>query len=352
MERSVGSDSSASVTASNEELFAISWEGKEMLQFKVVEWFECQPRIHPILASKETRPGYETGLPKEAFIPFQAYFGFEDWDFAMEDSSGSSPSPAILRNRYWILRHGRSVPNESGLIVSSLENGTKPEFGLAPQGFEQARDAGELLQKELEEMGVPVDSVKILYSPFSRTTETARVVAGVLGIPFEECILLFGRLMKRLLQAVMGLRECYFGPSYELHSHDKYAEVWAVDEAHPHMAPEGGESVADVANRLSAVLSSTETDFHSSEILIVSHGDPLQIFQAVLSGAKENTSFLDGVRDLKVKGTAVASVLSQHQQDEDCASADMVGLGLAHDIFRVQSRPCRPIPAGKMFKSS
>lgn len=28
------------------------------------------------------------------------------------------------------------------------------------------------------------------------------------------------------------------------------------------MAPEGGESVADVANRLSAVLSSTETDFH------------------------------------------------------------------------------------------
>ena len=52
----------------------------------------------------------------------------------------------------------------------------------------------------------------------------------------------------------------------------------------------------------------------SSEILIVSHGDPLQIFQAVLSGAKENASFLDGVRDLKVKGTAVASVLSQHRK--------------------------------------
>ncbi|OEL12567.1 hypothetical protein BAE44_0026414, partial [Dichanthelium oligosanthes] len=63
----------------------------------------------------------------------------------MEDSSGSSPSPAILRNSCWILRHGRSVPNERGLIVSSLENGTKPEFGLAPQGFEQARAAGELL---------------------------------------------------------------------------------------------------------------------------------------------------------------------------------------------------------------
>ncbi|CAL5033591.1 unnamed protein product [Urochloa decumbens] len=129
----------------------------------------------------------------------------------MEDSSGSSPSPAILRNRYWILRHGRSVPNERGLIVSSLENGAKPEYGLAPPGFEQARAAGELLRKELEEIGVPVDSVKIRYSPFSRTTETARVVAGVLGIRFvgPSC------------EAVTGLRERYFGPSYELLSHDK-----------------------------------------------------------------------------------------------------------------------------------
>lgn len=218
--------------------------------------------------------------------------------------SGSSPSPPIFRNRYWILRHGRSVPNERGLIVSSLENGTKPEFGLAPQGVEQARSAGESLRKELEEMGVPVDSVKIRYSPFSRTTETARVVAGVLGVPFDgpSC------------KAAVELRERYFGPSYELLSHEKYAEVWAVDEADPFMAPEGGESVADVASRLAAVLSSSDTEFHGSAILIVSHGDPLQIFQAVLSGTKENSSFLDEVTDLKKKGLLAPSVLSQHRK--------------------------------------
>jgi len=39
--------------------------------------------------------------------------------------------------------------------------------------------------QELDEMGVPVDSVKIRYSPFTRTNDTARVVASVLGIPFE-----------------------------------------------------------------------------------------------------------------------------------------------------------------------
>jgi len=52
----------------------------------------------------------------------------------------------------------------------------------------------------------------------------------------------------------------------------------------------------------------------SSTILIVSHGDPLQIFQAVLSGAKENLSFLDNLTNLKVKDTMVASILSQHRK--------------------------------------
>lgn len=27
---------------------------------------------------------------------------------------------SFVKNRYWILRHGKSIPNEKGLIVSSL----------------------------------------------------------------------------------------------------------------------------------------------------------------------------------------------------------------------------------------
>lgn len=42
----------------------------------------------------------------------------------------------------------------------------------------------------------------------------------------------------------------------------QYADIWSVDEAHPYSAPEGGESVADVASRFSAVLSSMETEFN------------------------------------------------------------------------------------------
>ncbi|RZR80419.1 hypothetical protein BHM03_00006450 [Ensete ventricosum] len=85
-------------------------------------------------------------------------------------------TPLFLRNSYWVLRHGKSVPNEKGLIVSSLENGTLEKFGLASEGFNQARLAGELL-----------------------------------------------------LKAMLELRERYFGPSFELLSHDKRNRPSAVD---------------------------------------------------------------------------------------------------------------------------
>lgn len=35
---------------------------------------------------------------------------------------------SFLRNRYWILRHGKSIPNEKGLIVSSTVCDYDPFF--------------------------------------------------------------------------------------------------------------------------------------------------------------------------------------------------------------------------------
>ncbi|XP_024455944.1 uncharacterized protein LOC112327361 isoform X2 [Populus trichocarpa] len=47
-------------------------------------------------------------------------------------------------------------------------------------------------------------------------------------------------------QMMEDLRERYFGPLFELFSHDKYPEIWALDDKDPFMQPEGGESVNDV----------------------------------------------------------------------------------------------------------
>ncbi|GAV60124.1 His_Phos_1 domain-containing protein [Cephalotus follicularis] len=210
---------------------------------------------------------------------------------------------SFLRNRFWVLRHGKSIPNEKGLIVSSLENGTRTEYQLALEGVNQARLAGESFLKELKENNIPLENVRICYSPFSRTTDTAKVVASVLNIPFEgsHC------------KVMEDLRERYFGPSFELMSHDKYAEIWALDEADPFMRPEAGESVDDVASRLATAMATMESEFQGCSILVVSHGDPLQILQTMLNAAKQHTSSCDDLAS-RIQAVKVTSTLSQHRK--------------------------------------
>ncbi|KAK7299791.1 hypothetical protein RJT34_10619 [Clitoria ternatea] len=208
------------------------------------------------------------------------------------------------RNRYWVLRHGKSIPNERGLIVSSMENGTLPEYELASEGVNQAQLAAKLFQKELEVNNIPLANVRICYSPFSRTTHTAKVVATVWNLPFEapHC------------KVIQDLRERYFGPSFELLSHDKYQEVWDLDEKDPFAGPEGGESVKDVACRLATAMDIMESEFEGCAILVVSHGDPLQILQTMLNAANQHKEPLYNDLASILKAVQVAPILSQHRK--------------------------------------
>ncbi|CAI5985360.1 unnamed protein product [Closterium sp. NIES-65] len=118
--------------------------------------------------------------------------------------------PETLRNRYVLLRHGRSLANERGLIVSSLENGVAAEFGLAAEGRQQAQRAGRQLSELLEQRGVAGRDVVVLASPFSRTQQTAALAAKELGI----------HVLGTRFQTAEELRERYFGRHLELNSHD------------------------------------------------------------------------------------------------------------------------------------
>lgn len=122
------------------------------------------------------------------------------------------------------------------------------------------------------------------------------------------------------------LRERYFGPSYELMSHEKYPEIWALDEGDPFARPDngGGESVADVVSRLANALTTIESAFQGCAVLIVSHGDPLQILQTVLKhsikveAAAKESSYDDRNHNLASRvhaafTAAAPSVLSHHR---------------------------------------
>ncbi|CAK8539056.1 unnamed protein product [Lathyrus sativus] len=210
----------------------------------------------------------------------------------------------VMKNNYWILRHGKSIPNERGIVVSSIENGTRSEFQLAPDGVNQAQLAGNLFQKELEANNIAIANVRICYSPFSRTSHTANVVATELNIPFDgsQC------------KVFDDLRERYFGPSIELLSHDKYAEIWELDAKDPFVGPEGGESVKDVAGRLARTMAVIESEFQGCAILVVSHGDPLQILQTVLHGANKHKELTSDDLASILAAVQVAPILSQHRQ--------------------------------------
>ncbi|KAF3641367.1 hypothetical protein T459_34618 [Capsicum annuum] len=209
----------------------------------------------------------------------------------------------FVKNKYWVVRHGKSIPNQIGLIVSSMENGKLEQYKLAPEGIKQAELAGESFLKVLKEDNIPLENVRICYSPFSRTTHTAQVVASVLDISFEgpQCLVLD------------DLRERFFGPSYELKSHDKYPDIWALDEKDPFMQPEGGESVADVVSRLTNALIKMESQFQGCMVLVVSHGDPLQIFQTILNAAKDYKGSCENDLTSRIQAVKIPSVLSQHR---------------------------------------
>ncbi|MDR5865603.1 histidine phosphatase family protein [Halomonas koreensis] len=155
------------------------------------------------------------------------------------------------------MRHGHSLANQEGRIISAPPRGLVA-FGLSPHGRAQ-------LDALLADWRW-AEPQRILHSDFRRTTETAERVAAHFGLT---------------LAAEPRLRERYFG-EFEGHSDARYAEVWARDARDPARCQDGVEPVTQVAARMRSVLDELERRHRGETILLVSHGDPLQILLTAL----------------------------------------------------------------------
>ena len=165
-----------------------------------------------------------------------------------------------MNNRYYALRHGRSEANEAGLIVSHPEEGTK-KWGLTPEGRRQ-------VEKGVERSPLGGNAL-IVTSDFVRARETAALASRVLGCaePEEDS----------------RLRERYFG-SYDGKDDSHYALVWEEDEKDGDNKREGVESPREVAARIASLVAELEDRYAGRDIILVSHGDALQIGQAWFEG--------------------------------------------------------------------
>jgi probable phosphoglycerate mutase len=162
-----------------------------------------------------------------------------------------------LANSYRVMRHGQSKANAAGVIVSQIENDRRGDWGLSELGRQQALAAA-------QQCALPADTV-ICSSDFSRARQTAEIMRAHLGA--SEVTL------------SAGLRERCFG-DLEGTSAANYARVWQADNADAGHADGGIESAAAVLDRATALIADLERRYSGRDILLVSHGDTLQILQA------------------------------------------------------------------------
>ena len=163
------------------------------------------------------------------------------------------------RNRYLLMRHGHSQANQQRLIISSPERGVEA-FGLSAIGEQQ-------LVKTVDDWAWPTPT-RVVHSDFLRTTQTAARVANA----FQLAMTPDKRLRERSFGELEGLADQH------------YPDVWALDAqdaGHKHYQV---EPVSTVAARMLAVLEDLEQQSEGETILIVSHGDPLQILLTALEG--------------------------------------------------------------------
>lgn len=163
----------------------------------------------------------------------------------------------------WVLRHGESTANVEGLIVSLPGPRALREVGLTERGREQAREAA----RQGAEQGLGADTI-VVTSDFARALETAEEFARGIGAAAP-------RIDQRLRERRFGQHE--EGPA------SAYEQVWAVDLDRG-MHQDEVEQVAAVAERVLEVLREGDELARTAPVVLVAHGDILQITLAVGAG--------------------------------------------------------------------
>lgn len=181
-----------------------------------------------------------------------------------------------LNHDYCALRHGQSLANVDGVISSNPQVATV-QHGLSDAGREQAMNAGKHLVSYIEENDY--DGIVILSSDYKRAKETAEIVA--------ECCSQQGSvpLYRDGVIVESRLRERWFG-DWDGGTDAHYEDVWKGDALDPSHTIKQVESVESVMDRTTQCVLEWDANGIIPEhhlILLVAHGDVLQIMQTAFA---------------------------------------------------------------------
>ncbi|CAF2052350.1 unnamed protein product [Brassica rapa] len=86
---------------------------------------------------------------------------------------------------------------------------------------------------------------------------------------------------------IEAFQERCFGPTFELKSHDKVLVVY-IQVKDEYQKVVEVQNADDVISRLATAMESMEVEYQGCAILVVSHGDPLQMLHNILHSAKQH----------------------------------------------------------------
>jgi probable phosphoglycerate mutase len=144
-----------------------------------------------------------------------------------------------------LVRHGESAGNRDRIFATAPY-----ELPLTELGYAQAAGAARMIAARFTPN-------LVVSSDMLRARETARVIAGALGLPLQ----LEPRLHEREIGAHRGL------------SYDSFLGEPDYDPQRPWIwKPRNGESYEDVQARVGPVLDRLAAEHPASDIVVVSHG--------------------------------------------------------------------------------
>ncbi len=172
-------------------------------------------------------------------------------------------------NKYFVMRHGQTEGN-----VKQVWNvDVKKEDKLTEDGTRMVKEAGEFLSDK---------NIDIIFvSPYSRTEETAEIVAEKANIPFDEV----------LVDERLG--EWNVGTEFDGRSIEDYFSERNKNSDRYGFKVDGGESYKDVLKRAGDFFYDIESKYSNKNVLIISHGATTRALSLVASGFSYETLFKD-----------------------------------------------------------